>query len=181
MNTVAFVIAVVLGLLIAETRLSWANERTLRTRGAFAPPGDVYAALAVLYPGAFLSMGAEGLWRGGQSAAVLASGPSWLASGILMFCASKALKYWAIRSLGARWTFRVLVAPGLPLVTGGPYRYLAHPNYVAVMGELVGTAMMCGARVTGIVSLVAFGAALWMRVRFEERVLRSVRASQPTG
>jgi methyltransferase len=89
----------------------------------------------------------------------------------VLFAASKALKYWAIRTLGDRWSFRVLILPGVPLVTAGPYRYVRHPNYIAVVGELVGTAMMVGARVTGPMMIALFGIALWARIRFEERAL----------
>jgi methyltransferase len=173
-NTVAFVSAVVIGCLLAETRVSRAHERLLQARGAFAPPGDVYKLMAVLYPSAFVSMAAEGMWRAAHDPAAPTVGPNWFVSGVLLFVASKALKYWAIRALGERWTFRVYIVPDLPLVTTGPYRYVAHPNYVAVMGELVSTAMMCGAPVAGTASVILFGAVLWMRVRFESGVLRRV-------
>lgn len=171
MNLPAFFLAVVVGMLLAETRVSARNTRRLRDRGAIMPAGDVYTALAVLYPLAFLAMGGEGLWRASISAAS-SNGPSWPASGVLLFLASKCLKYWAIRALGDRWTFRVLVVPGLPLVTTGPYRYIAHPNYIAVVGELVGAAMMFRAAWTGPLMIALFGLALWARVRFETRVLR---------
>jgi methyltransferase len=168
----AFILALIMGLMLAETRVSHAHERRLRDRGAVMPEGDVYRALAILYPAAFLLMGLEGIWRARDvSAATTLEGPSWFASGLLMFVASKALKYWAIASLGDRWTFRVLVLPGAPLVTTGPYRYVAHPNYIAVVGELAGTAMMMGARVTGPVMTAFFGIALVARIRFENRVL----------
>ena len=68
----------------------------------------------------------------------------------------------------------MLVLPGAPLVTSGPYQYVAHPNYIGVIGELAGTAMMMGARVSGPVMLALFGAVLWARIRFETRVLRSL-------
>lgn len=180
MNTVAFVLAVIIGLLLAETRVSWRHERELRARGAVQPPGDVHWALAVLYPGAFVVMGLEGLYRaalfeGSTAFPAGPPGPSWFASGVVLFAASKALKYWAIRTLGERWSFRVLVLPGVPLVTAGPYRYVRHPNYIAVVGELVSTAMMVGARVTGPMMIALFGIALWARVRFEERALGTRR------
>jgi methyltransferase len=105
-------------------------------------------------------------------------GPSWVASGVVLFAASKWLKYWAIRSLGVAWTFRVFVVPGRPLVTSGPYRYVAHPNYIAVIGEFVGAAMMFRAATSGPVMCALFGVALWARVRFETRVLRSLSAGR---
>jgi methyltransferase len=179
-NFVAFVAALIVGLMLAENRHSRRHEAILRSRGAVEPPGDVYWALAWLYPAAFLLMALEGLWRA-QTTALPASpsgpGPSWAAAGILLFAASKGLKYWAIRTLGERWTFRVLVLPGRPLVATGPYRYVDHPNYIAVVGELVGAAMMLGARVSGPIMLGVFGIALWARIRFESRILRSIARS----
>ena len=177
MSVIGLVGGVVFGLLLAEQRLSRRNERALRARSALVPSGDVYALMAVVYPAAFLAMVAEGFWRAaGQPAAAPAGQgePAWLASGVLLFCASKALKYWAIGTLGDRWTFRVIVEPGRPLVNEGPYRYVAHPNYLAVVGELAGVALMTGATVSGPVSLAAFGVLLWLRVRFEEKALRGV-------
>lgn len=174
MNTLALVLAVIIGLLLAEARVSRTNERRLLARGAIAPPGDVYRTLAFLYPASFVLMGLEGLYGTAVSppAAASASQPAWFASGLLLFVASKALKYWAIRALGDRWSFRVFVVPGLPLVTTGPYRYVAHPNYLAVIGELASTAMMFRARITGPMMIVLFGAALLARVQFETRVLK---------
>jgi methyltransferase len=89
--------------------------------------------------------------------------------------ASKAHKYWAIASLGERWTLRVLVLPGLPLVRQGPYRYVNHPNYIAVVGELVGMALMMSAWITGPLMTLAFGVALLMRLKVETAALRDQR------
>jgi methyltransferase len=173
MTPLALAAGVILGLLISEWQVSRRHEQALLARGAAAPPGDVYAAMAVVYPLAFVAMLAEGLWRlsGPLAADPSAGGPSWFASGVVLVVGAKALKYWAIGALGDRWTFRVLVEPGRPLVRSGPYRYVSHPNYVAVVGELVGVAMMAGARWTGPIALVLFGLLLWGRVRFEARAI----------
>ena len=176
MNTQAFLLAVVFGLMVAESRVSARHIESLMRRGAVEPPGDPRLALSVFYIGGFLAMGVEGIWRaasGAQTAAgATVAEPAWAVSGMLLFVASKALKYWAIGTLGERWSFRVLVLPGVPLVTTGPYRYVAHPNYIAVIGELAGAAMMFGAKWTAPVALPLFGLALWARVRFETRALR---------
>lgn len=174
---IAVVGAVIIGLLLAETRVSRLHEQLLLKSGANRPAGDPYMALALLYPAAFLAMVIEGVWRASTIVSA-GTGPNWFVSGVLMFVASKALKYWAIRSLGHRWTFKVFVLPGEPLVTTGPYRYLEHPNYVAVVGELVGAAMMCGAPVAGFLGVLGFGAALWKRIRFESGVLKQLREGQ---
>jgi methyltransferase len=184
-NRAVFVIALVFGFMLAEWRLSRRHERLLRAEGAIAPPGDVYRAMAVLYPAAFLLMGVEGIWRAarssGDSGALSGAVPSWLLAGALMFAASKALKVWAIGALGTRWSFRVYVQPGRPLVSTGPYRYVAHPNYVAVLGELVGTAMMEEALLTGPIMIAVFGAVLIRRIRFEEGVLAGTRRPTPSA
>jgi methyltransferase len=160
----------ILGLLLAEARLSSRNQAMLRARGATMPMGDIYRPMAVAYPAAFVAMGIEGVLRASTPPDAAASGV--ILSGAILFVASKALKYWAIRSLGDRWSFRVLVLPAEPLVASGPYQYVAHPNYIAVLGELVGTAMMMRASVAGPCALAVFSVILWLRVRFETAVLR---------
>jgi methyltransferase len=69
----------------------------------------------------------------------------------------------------------VIVVPGDSLVASGPYRYLRHPNYVGVVGEFIGTALMTGAIVTGPLALLGFGALLWRRIAVEERALDGAR------
>ena len=160
-----FVLSLVVGLLLAEARTSRQNEVRLQAQGATLPTGDVYLALALAYPATFVAMGVEGLVRASPAEGVFAAGG-------LLFVASKALKYWAVAALGARWSFRVFVQPDLPLVTAGPYQYVTHPNYIAVLGELVGTAMMMDARLTGPIAVVGFGLLLWRRIRFETETLR---------
>jgi methyltransferase len=88
-----------------------------------------------------------------------------------VFTAAKALKYWAIASLGERWTFRVLVPPGAASITAGPYRWLSHPNYVAVAGEIAGCALAMHAIVTGPVAFVGFGLLMLRRIKVEEAAL----------
>jgi methyltransferase len=165
--SIASVFATVAGLMLLEARRSWRNERNLRARGAVEPPGDVHAIMAVAYPAAFVAIVVEGLWRG----------PSRVppALGWTLFVAAKSLKYWAIAALGDRWSFRVLAVPGAPLVTSGPYRYLRHPNYLAVGGEIVSVALIAGAPVAGSIAAVVFGALLRRRIRVEEALLYSRR------
>jgi methyltransferase len=85
---------------------------------------------------------------------------------------SVAAFVWAIASLGPRWTFRVLVPPGSTRTVRGPYRWLAHPNYVGVAGELIGVALAMHAVVTGPLSLLGFGSLMMQRIRIENSALR---------
>ena len=157
-------LSVVAAFLLAELRLSRRNEQRLLGRGAVAAEDPVYPAMRLAYPGAFIAMALEGALTGppGIEISVL---------GIAVFIAAKALKFWAIASLGERWTYRVFVLPDDPLVSSGPYRYLRHPNYVGVVGELAGMALLAGARVTGPLSLVCFGWLLVRRIKAEEKAL----------
>jgi methyltransferase len=83
-----------------------------------------------------------------------------------------ALRYWAIAALGRRWTTRVLVIPGLPPVTGGPYRFLRHPNYLAVALEVMALPLVHTAWVTAVVWGAANALVLRARIRVEEAALR---------
>jgi methyltransferase len=170
-----FVMAVVVGLMLAETRVSVKHERALRARGAVEPKGDVYVAMLLLYPLAFALMFFEGVWRAQTAVTQPAAsqGPAWWLAGIVLMIASKALKYWAIAHLRERWTFKVLVLPGAPLVQSGPYRYVDHPNYVAVVGELAAMALMMSAWITGPAMIVVFGIVMLMRLKVETRALRT--------
>ena len=76
--------------------------------------------------------------------------------------------------MGRCWTFRVIVVPGDRLVRSGPYQYIAHPNYVAVIGELVGVAMLTGARVVGPLVIIGFGSLIAARVAVERRALGAI-------
>lgn len=154
----------VLLIMAGEAVLSAHNERVLRARGAIEPEDDVYGVMRWAYPGSFVAMALEGAIAGPWS-------PNVLAVGLAVFGLSKALKIWAITTLGVRWAFRVLVLPGEPLVTHGPYALLRHPNYVAVLGELAGMALIVGAPITGVIALVGFGALVRRRIAIEDRAL----------
>ena len=150
--------------MLIEARLAAVNERAQFARGGVEPPGDVYAIMRVAYPGVFLAMIAEGAWWPGHEHVL---------AGVTVFVGAKILKAWAIASLGEAWTFRVIVRPGVQLVASGPYRWLRHPNYVAVAGELVGVALMSGARIAGPLGTILFGLLMLRRLSVEERALRA--------
>ena len=156
----------VLLMMLAESRISRHHEQQLRQRGAIEPRDDVYSTMRWAYPGAFVAMAVEGALSGPSAAPIALAGA-------LLFGAAKALKWRAMASLGTRWTFRVLIVPGAPLVNTGPYAVLRHPNYVAVVGELVSMALMVGARVSGPVSVLLFGLLLRRRIQIENLALRS--------
>ena len=84
---------------------------------------------------------------------------------------SQALRYWAVFTLGARWNVRVIVVPGDAAVTTGPYRYLRHPNYVAVLVEGFSVPLLHGAWLTALAFTLLNTWLLAVRIRCEERAL----------
>jgi methyltransferase len=103
--------------------------------------------------------------------AARASQPSWLGAGVVLFILAKGLKWWAIRSLGDRWTFRLIMVPGASRVSSGPYRFVRHPNYIAVIGELLAVWVMSGARIVGPFGTAVFGLLVLRRIAVEDRAL----------
>jgi methyltransferase len=168
MQPIALLVVVVVPWLLLETWRSRRHERALRAAGAIEAADDVYAWMRIVYPGMFVAMTAEGMLAPPACTTLVAIG-------IAVFLAGKLLKWWAILTLGRFWSFHVLVLPGVPLITGGPYRLMRHPNYVGLMGEIAGVALMMRAPFTGVGSAVVFGALLVARIRVEERLLREAR------
>lgn len=154
----------VLLLMLVELQLSYFNERALRARGAVEPPDDPYRLMRLAYPGAFVAMGLEGATHPGLNRdAVLA--------GLILLGFAKLLKFWVMGTLRERWTFKVLVPRDAPLVTAGPYRFINHPNYVAVILELASVAIALTAPVTGLASVLLFVWILRRRIAVEDRAL----------
>jgi len=94
-----------------------------------------------------------------------------LVGGLVLFGVAKAFKMWAIVTLGPRWSYQVLVMPGEPLVQSGPYRFISHPNYLAVVGEMAGVAATVWAPITGTLGIIFFGWLMTKRIRVEDRAL----------
>jgi methyltransferase len=92
---------------------------------------------------------------------------------LALLAASQALRWWCVHTLGPRWNTRVIVVPGLPLVTGGPYRWrwLRHPNYAAVVAEGVALPLVHTAWVTATAFTVLNAVLLTVRIRCENRAL----------
>jgi methyltransferase len=92
--------------------------------------------------------------------------------------AANALRWWCISTLGERWTARVIVLPGAPLVRSGPYRWFAHPNYVAVIVEGAALPLTGSAWITATTFTVLNAALLTVRIRCESGALKAAAAPQ---
>jgi methyltransferase len=92
---------------------------------------------------------------------------------LTLVLASQALRWWCISTLGRRWNTRVIVVPGLPLVDSGPYRFLSHPNYVAVVVEGIALPLVHASWITALVFSVANAGLLAVRLNVENTALRA--------
>jgi methyltransferase len=89
---------------------------------------------------------------------------------VLAFLA-QGLRWWAVTTLGPRWTTRIVIVPGAAPVSGGPYRFLRHPNYLAVVLELLAVPLIGGAVVTAVLATVGNALLLAVRIPAEESAL----------
>jgi methyltransferase len=90
---------------------------------------------------------------------------------LALFVVLQGLRVWILATLGARWTTRIIVLPGQKLVTTGPYRYLSHPNYVVVVGEIAVLPLALHLPVIAVLFTVLNAIALTIRIRAETRAL----------
>lgn len=91
----------------------------------------------------------------------------WLGLYVLL----QVARFWTIEALGPRWTTRIIVLPDSPLVTRGPYRFIDHPNYLVVAGEIAVLPLVFGLWQVALIFSVLNAAVLWVRIREENRAL----------
>jgi methyltransferase len=97
----------------------------------------------------------------------------WLAALALpLFGLGQVLRIWAMRTLGPRWTVKVITLPTAPPVVGGPFRYLRHPNYLGVVLEIAALPLVHTAFLSAALFSAANGLLLWFRIRAEEAALQ---------
>ncbi len=155
---------------VAELVVSKRNAAWSMAHGGREAGRGHYPVMVVLHTGFLVAMLVEA-W------VVRPDVPAALAWSMLaLVVAAQALRWWCIATLGRRWNTRVIVVPGLPPVTGGPYRFLPHPNYVAVVVEGVALPMVHLAWITAVVFTVANAVLLSVRIRVEDAALATLPA-----
>jgi methyltransferase len=160
---------------LAELAIAGRNTRRLLARGA-VEIGARHYPLVVLLHATWLA----GLWLLGWNRP--------LNLPLLgVFLVLQALRVWVLMTLGERWTTRVVVLPGAPLVTGGPFRFFSHPNYAVVIGEIAVAPLAFGLIGFALVFSILNALVLWMRLSVEGPALaasnEAVRSStnRPTA
>lgn len=169
----ALVLAVA-GERLAELVVARRNARWSLARGGRETGRGHYPAMVVLHTGLLGGCLAEAGLAGRPFVPVV----GFTAVGVVV--AAQALRWWCIRTLGRRWNTRVIIIPGLSLVADGPYRWLRHPNYVAVAAEGLALPLVHGAWVTAAVFTVLNAALMAVRIRCENAALGIAPAGVPT-
>jgi methyltransferase len=148
---------------LGELWLSNRNSRRLLARGAHEVGASHYPLIVAVH---VMWLGA--LW--------------WLAPGrpvngfwLALFVLLQLARIWVITMLGPRWTTRIIVLPDAPLVRRGPYRFVDHPNYLVVVGEIATLPLTFGLWQVALLFTLLNAAVLWIRIREENRALRSLR------
>ena len=159
---------------LAELVVSRRNAAWAFARGGVESGKGHYPAMVVLHVGLLLGALVE-VWSADRPFLPWLGWPA-----LVLVLVSQGLRWWCIATLGHQWNTRVIVVPGLPLVTRGPYRWFSHPNYVAVVVEGIALPLVHTAWVTALVFTVANAALLRVRLRVETRALLAA-APSPTS
>ncbi len=169
MTAAAFTAAeLILGLVTAqraaELVLSYRNTSRLMARGAMEVAPKHYPLMVAVHA---LWLGA--LWVFGRDQPVNVAA-------LIVYLALQGSRFWVMRTLGGRWTTRIIVLPGEPLVSAGPYRFLTHPNYAVVAGEIATLPLVVGLPWLAVLFTILNAAVLVIRVRAENRALEPSRS-----
>jgi methyltransferase len=150
-------------LVVSKRNAAWSFARGGREYGR-----SHYPVMVVLHTGFLAAMLVEAWVRRPDVPPALA----W--SMLALVLGSQALRWWCIATLGPHWNTRVIIVPGTPSVASGPYRWLHHPNYVAVVVEGAALPMVHAAWVTALVFTVLNAALLTVRIRVESAALATL-------
>jgi methyltransferase len=144
---------------LGELVLSRHNTRGLLARGAVEFGGNHYPLIVALHAAWLVALW---VWGRDQELNLI-----WLSSFVIL----QALRVWVLATLGPRWTTRIIVLPGAPLIASGPYRYLSHPNYAVVAAEIAILPLALHLPLLALIFTALNAAVLVIRLRAEARAL----------
>ena len=168
MTALYIIIALVALQRLAEVWLAARNTRLLKTRGG-VETGARHYPLFILLHGSWLL-------------AIILTTPAnaavnwWMLSAFILLQSGRV---WIIATLGYFWTTRIISIPGVPLIKKGPYRFLSHPNYIIVTGEIALLPLMFGNREVAILWSLFNAVLLTWRIHVENMALRRRRSLPP--
>ena len=167
MSILWIVLVLVAAQRLAELAYARRNTRYLLAEGAHEVGAAHYPFLVAVHA----------LWFVALAVFVPADQPPvW---GLLaVFVVLQGLRVWVLATLGRFWTTRIITLPGAPLVRRGPYRFVKHPNYLVVAGEILVLPLAFGAWQIAVIFSLANAAVLAWRIRCEEQALSGRRVPQ---
>lgn len=150
---------------VLELHYSARNQKKMIAQGATLVPERYFSLIVAVHSGVLVSAALEVWFLKRPFLPALA-----IPMGILFLCAN-ALRWWVIRALSGRWNVQIMDSGFLGVVTAGPYRWVRHPNYVAVIIELFSLPMIYAAWITALWGTLAYSCILIRRIATEESVL----------
>jgi len=153
---------------LAELPYATRNTKRLLAQGAVEIGRGHYPLFIALHTGWLIAI-----------ALALPPGPPihWAVLGA--YVALEILRVWVLVTLGPYWTTRIITLPNAPLIQTGPYRYLRHPNYWIVVGEVALLPLVFGEVAVAVIFSILNGALLFWRIRIENAALAARRAHRP--
>jgi methyltransferase len=164
-NWVVIILALVTAQRLGELVLARRNTEALLARGAFEVGARHYPLIVAVH-----ATWLAALWWQAPGRPVI-----WPLIGL--FLVFQIGRVWVLATLGPRWTTRIIVLPGAPLVRRGPFRFVSHPNYIVVAGEIAVLPLAFGLWKSALFFSLANAAVLAVRIRAENRALRPSRVS----
>lgn len=171
MTFYVLLIAAVAAERLAELVISKRNAAWALGEGGWESGFGHYPFMVVLHTGLLVACVAEAWHR------PFIPGLGWTMLAVVVL--AQALRWWCITVLGPRWNTRIIVVPGRPLVRGGPYRWLRHPNYVAVVAEGIALPLVHTAWITALAFTVLNAGLLRVRISAEEQAMDRALAATP--
>jgi methyltransferase len=165
MSGAAIILSLVTLQRLAELVIARRNTLALLARGGYEVAPGHYPLIVAVH-----ALWLAALWW-------LAPGRSTVWPLIGLFLLLQFARLWVLATLGGRWTTRIIILPGAPLVTGGPFRFFRHPNYLVVAAEIVVLPLAFGLWETALAFSVANAVVLAIRIRAEEKALAPGRHS----
>jgi methyltransferase len=147
---------------LGELVLAHHNTAKLKARGAIEVGASHYPLIVVVHAAWLVA-----LWTFGRDQDVNLFG-------LGLFVLLQGMRVWILATLGARWTTRIIILPGAPLVASGPYRYVSHPNYVVVAAEIATLPLALHLPLVALVFSLLNAVVLAIRLRVESRALSEV-------
>lgn len=159
MSLATVILALVTLQRLGELVLAHRNTSQLMARGAIEVGANHYPLLVLVHAAWLIT-----LWVWGRDQPVDLTA---LAGFVIL----QGLRLWVLATLKSRWTTRIIVLPGEPLVTSGPSRFLAHPNYAVVAGEIALLPLALHLPSIALIFTALNAVVLWIRIRAEARAL----------